>query len=123
MRHYEIVFMIHPNKSEKSNEIISKYKKLIFKFSGEIHRLEDWGRRQLSYPIKNLSKAHYVLMNIEISQKYIKNIEQAFKFDDSIIRNIIFNVKEAISEISPILKEKNNFQNMKENIVVKKINL
>jgi small subunit ribosomal protein S6 len=123
MRHYEIVFMIHPNKSEKSNEIVLKYKKLIENFSGKIHRLEDWGRRQLSYPIKKLDKAHYILMNIEISQEKIKEIEQSFKFDDSIIRNIIFSVKKAISKTSPILKEKNDIKNKREEGIVKKINL
>ncbi|CAL4324624.1 30S ribosomal protein S6 [Buchnera aphidicola] len=123
MRHYEIVFMIHPNKSERANEVILKYKKLILDLSGKIHRFEDWGRRQLSYPIKKLDKAHYILMNVEISQKNICKIENAFKFDDFIIRNIIFSVKKAISKISPMLKEKNNIKNKQEDLVIKKINL
>ncbi|WP_343187748.1 30S ribosomal protein S6 [Buchnera aphidicola (Periphyllus koelreuteriae)] len=123
MRHYEIVFMIHPDKSEYSNEIILRYKKLIFDLSGKIHRLEDWGRRQLSYSINKLNKAHYVLMNIEISENHIKNIENSFKFDDSIIRNIIFCSKKIIIEKSPILKEKINSQDKKTEVVIKKINI
>ncbi|CAL4324978.1 30S ribosomal protein S6 [Buchnera aphidicola (Chaitophorus populicola)] len=122
MRHYEIVFMIHPDKSEKSNSIVTNYKNIIKKFSGKIHRLEDWGKRHLSYPIKKLKKAHYILMNIEISKKNIKKIENLFKFDDSVIRNIIISVKKAISEVSAILKENNESLNKKESIVIKKIN-
>lgn len=115
--------MIHPDKSEYSNEIILRYKKLIFDLSGKIHRLEDWGRRQLSYSINKLNKAHYVLMNIEISENHIKNIENSFKFDDSIIRNIIFCSKKIIIEKSPILKEKINSQDKKTEVVIKKINI
>lgn len=122
MRHYEIVFMIHPDKSENSNSIVTNYKNIVKKFSGKIHRLEDWGKRHLSYPIKKLKKAHYILMNIEISKKNIKKIENLFKFDDSIIRNIIISVKKAISEVSAILKENNESLNKKESIVIKKIN-
>ncbi|CAL4324702.1 30S ribosomal protein S6 [Buchnera aphidicola (Periphyllus testudinaceus)] len=123
MRYYEIVFMIHPDKSENSNEIVLRYKKLIFNLSGKIHRLEDWGRRQLSYPINKLNKAHYILMNIEISQKNIKNIENAFKFDDSIIRNIIFCTKKISVEMSPILKEKTEIKDKRSEVVIKKINI
>ncbi|MCW5197449.1 30S ribosomal protein S6 [Buchnera aphidicola] len=122
MRHYEIVFMIHPDKSEKSNIIITNYKNIIKKFSGKIHRLEDWGKRHLSYPIKKLKKAHYILMNIEISQKNIKKLENLFKFDDSIIRNIIISTKKAVLEVSAILKENNMELNKKESMVIKKIN-
>jgi small subunit ribosomal protein S6 len=114
--------MIHPDKSENSNSIVTNYKNIVKKFSGKIHRLEDWGKRHLSYPIKKLKKAHYILMNIEISKKNIKKIENLFKFDDSIIRNIIISVKKAISEVSAILKENNESLNKKESIVIKKIN-
>ncbi|NIH41306.1 MAG: 30S ribosomal protein S6 [Buchnera aphidicola (Periphyllus aceris)] len=123
MRYYEIVFMIHPDKSERSNEIILRYKKIIINFSGKIHRLEDWGRRQLSYPINKLNKAHYILMNIEISKKNIKDLEKTFKFDDSIIRNIIFCTKKIITEKSPILKEKNEINDKRSEVVIKKINI
>lgn len=122
MRHYEIVFMIHPDKSEKSRSIILHYKNIIKKFLGKIHRLEDWGKRHLSYPIKKLTKAHYILMNIEISKENIKKIENLFKFDDSIIRNIILSMKTAVSEVSAILKENNIELNKKDSMVIKKIN-
>ncbi|CAL4324693.1 30S ribosomal protein S6 [Buchnera aphidicola (Chaitophorus sp. 3695)] len=122
MRHYEIIFMIHPDKSEKSNTIVTNYTNIIKKFSGKIHRLEDWGKRHLSYPINKLKKAHYILMNIEISQKNIKKIENLFKFDDAIIRNMILSMKTAVLEVSSILKENNVESNKKESIVIKKIN-
>lgn len=123
MRYYEIVFMIHPDKSEKSNKIISEYKKLISDLSGNITRLEDWGRRQLSYQIKKLSKAHYILINIELPSKNINKIKNNLKLNNSIIRYIIIGVNKKISKISPILKEKLENQDKKENIVIKKINV
>ncbi|USS94725.1 30S ribosomal protein S6 [Buchnera aphidicola (Periphyllus lyropictus)] len=115
--------MIHPDKSEKSNKIILEYKKIISDLSGNITRLEDWGRRQLSYQIKKLSKAHYILINIELPSKNINKIENNLKLNDSIIRYIIIGVNKKISKMSPILKEKLENQDKKENIVIKKINV
>ncbi|AYN24918.1 30S ribosomal protein S6 [Buchnera aphidicola] len=106
MRHYEIIFMIHPDYSEKVSAIIEKYKKIIHDNFGTIHRLEDWGRRQLSYPINKLHKAHYILLNIEASPTTISLLETDFRFNNSIIRNIIMSVKKPISEPSPVMKLK-----------------
>ncbi|CAL4325927.1 30S ribosomal protein S6 [Buchnera aphidicola] len=106
MRHYEIIFMIHPDYSEKVSIIIDKYKKMIHDNLGIIHRLEDWGRRQLSYPINKLHKAHYILMNIETSPKTINLLETDFRFNNIVIRNIIMSVKKAISDLSPVMKLK-----------------
>lgn len=106
MRHYEIIFMIHPDYSEKVSVIIDKYKKIIHENLGIVHRLEDWGRRQLSYPINKLHKAHYVLMNIETSPETISLLEADFRFNNIIIRNIIMSVKKAISDLSPVMKLK-----------------
>lgn len=106
MRHYEIVFIVHPDYSDKISTIIEKYKKIVLDNSGIIHRLEDWGRRQLSYPINKLNKAHYVLMNIETYPKVINLLETDFRFNIAIIRNMIISVKKAINEASPILKLK-----------------
>ncbi|QCI25182.1 30S ribosomal protein S6 [Buchnera aphidicola (Rhopalosiphum padi)] len=106
MRHYEIIFMIHPDYSEKVSIIIEKYKKIIHDNFGVIHRLEDWGRRQLSYPINKLHKAHYILLNIETSPNTISLLETDFRFNNAIIRNIIISVKKAISEVSPVMKLK-----------------
>lgn len=106
MRHYEIIFMIHPDYSEKVSIIIEKYKKIIHDNLGVIHRLEDWGRRQLSYPINKLHKAHYILLNIETSPNTISLLETDFRFNNAIIRNIIISVKKAISEVSPVMKLK-----------------
>lgn len=106
MRHYEIIFMIHPDYSEKVSIIIEKYKKIIHHNSGIIHRLEDWGRRQLAYPINKLHKAHYILLNIETFPKTISLLETDFRFNNAVIRNIIISVKKAINEPSPVIKLK-----------------
>ncbi|WP_422667444.1 30S ribosomal protein S6 [Buchnera aphidicola] len=106
MRHYEIIFMIHPDQSEKVPAIIDNYKKIIHDNSGIIHRIEDWGRRQLSYSIKKLHKAHYVLMNIEVLPSIIHQLEKDFRFNNAIIRNLIMYMKKAIVESSPMIKNK-----------------
>ncbi|QCI16208.1 30S ribosomal protein S6 [Buchnera aphidicola] len=108
MRHYEIIFMIHPDQSEKIPLMIEKYKKIISDNEGIIHRLEDWGRRQLSYSIKKLHKAHYILMNIEVFPKTINLLETEFRFNSIILRNMIMSMKKAITELSPILKLKDD---------------
>ncbi|MCK5818872.1 MAG: 30S ribosomal protein S6 [Psychromonas sp.] len=106
MRHYEIVFMVHPDQSEKVNSMIERYKASIKEAGGLIHRLEDWGRRQLAYPINKLHKAHYVLMNIEAEQGFIDEMEKSFRFNDAVIRNMIMRTKVAFTAISSIAKAK-----------------
>ena len=104
MRHYEIVFLVHPDQSEQVPAMLKKYRGIIEKDSGVIHREEDWGRRLLAYPINKVLKAHYVLLNIESSQKSIDEISSIFKFNDAIIRNLIIKKSESITEKSSILK-------------------
>lgn len=106
MRHYEIVFMVHPDQSEQVNGMIERYTASITEAGGTIHRLEDWGRRQLAYPINKLHKAHYVLMNIEAEQKVIDDLETAFRFNDAVIRNMIMRTKAAVTEASVVAKAK-----------------
>jgi small subunit ribosomal protein S6 len=104
MRHYEIVFMVHPDQSEQVNGMIERYTASITEAGGTIHRLEDWGRRQLAYPINKLHKAHYVLMNIEAEQNVIDDLETAFRFNDAVIRNMIMRTKAAVTEVSVVAK-------------------
>ena len=110
MRHYEIVFMVHPDQSEQVPAMIERYKSLIQADNGEgagkIHRLEDWGRRQLAYPIDNLVKAHYVLMNIECGQKVLTELTDGFRFNDAVLRHIVLSREAADTEASLILKSK-----------------
>ena len=104
MRHYEIVFMVHPDQSEQVPGMIERYTGAIKAAGGTIHRLEDWGRRQLAYPIDKLHKAHYVLMNVEAEQSVIDELENNFRFNDAVIRNMIMRTKNAVTEASPMLK-------------------
>ena len=104
MRHYEIVFMVHPDQSEQVNGMIERYTASITEAGGTVHRLEDWGRRQLAYPINKLHKAHYVLMNIEAEQNVIDDLETAFRFNDAVIRNMIMRTKAAVTEVSVVAK-------------------
>ena len=106
MRHYEVVFMVHPDQSEQVPAMIERYKTLIEGDNGKIHRLEDWGRRQLAYPIENLVKAHYVLMNIECSQKARTELEDGFRFNDAVLRNLVIVRPGADTEQSLIMKSK-----------------
>ncbi|GIX38059.1 MAG: 30S ribosomal protein S6 [Silanimonas sp.] len=106
MRHYEIVFMVHPDQSEQVPAMIERYKSLIETAGGRIHRLEDWGRRQLAYPINNLVKAHYALMNIECGQATLNELVELFRFNDAVLRHLVIARDEAITEQSPILKSK-----------------
>jgi len=108
MRHYEIVFMVHPDQSEQVTGIIQRYTDLINAAEGKIHRLEDWGRRQLAYPINKLHKAHYVLMNIEAPQSIIDELETSFRYNDVIIRNMIMRTKDAVTEASPMAVTKDD---------------
>ncbi len=104
MRHYEVVFMVHPDQSDQVPTLIEKYTEMLTRDGGKIHRLEDWGRRQLAYPINKLHKAHYVLMNIECTQDALNELEAAFRYNDAILRNLIIRRNEAITEPSPMAK-------------------
>lgn len=106
MRHYEIVFMVHPDQSEQVPSMIERYSSTITEGKGAIHRLEDWGRRQLAYSINKIHKAHYVLMNIECGQEVLDELTNAFKFNDAVIRNLVIRRDEAITEDSIIAKNK-----------------
>jgi small subunit ribosomal protein S6 len=105
MRHYEIVFMVHPDQSEQVPGMIERYTGIITNNGGTIHRLEDWGRRQLAYPIEKLHKAHYVLINAEASAEAIEELETAFRFNDIVLRNLVMRTKGAVTEQSPMAKE------------------
>ncbi|VAW75865.1 SSU ribosomal protein S6p [hydrothermal vent metagenome] len=104
MRHYEIVFLVHPDQSEQVPAMIERYRSTIETGGGKIHRLEDWGRRQLAYPIQKLAKAHYVLMNVECGTEELKELESAFRFNDAVLRNLIVVRKEAVTDASLLVK-------------------
>lgn len=106
MRHYEVVFLVHPDQSEQVPAMIERYSNLIAQHKGKVHRLEDWGRRPLAYPIDKIMKAHYVLMNIECDQTALNELADNFRYNDAVIRNMILRTKRAISEPSPISKER-----------------
>ncbi|HCK4363952.1 TPA: 30S ribosomal protein S6 [Pseudomonas aeruginosa] len=104
MRHYEIVFLVHPDQSEQVGGMVERYTKAIEEDGGKIHRLEDWGRRQLAYAINNVHKAHYVLMNVECSAKALAELEDNFRYNDAVIRNLVMRRDEAVTEQSEMLK-------------------
>jgi small subunit ribosomal protein S6 len=104
MRHYEVVFLVHPDQSEQVPAMIERYRSGIESKGGTIHRLEDWGRRQLAYPINKIHKAHYVMMNIECNGEALSELESAFRFNDAVIRNMVIRRDEAITEASPLSK-------------------
>ena len=106
MRHYEIVFLVHPDQSEQVPAMIERYRNMIETASGAIHRLEDWGRRQLAYPINKIHKAHYVLMNIECDQATLDQLQSAFRFNDAVIRNLVIKRDTALTEPTPLVKSK-----------------
>ena len=106
MRHYEIVFLVHPDQSEQVSAMIERYKSMIETAGGKIHRLEDWGRRQLAYPINKIYKAHYVMMNVECGLEVRDELESAFRFNDAVIRNLIMKCDVAFTEMSPLAKQK-----------------
>lgn len=105
MRHYEIVFIVHPDQSEQVGGMIERYQTLVTGRNGLIHRLEDWGRRQMAYPIEKMHKAHYVLMNIECDNETLAELEHAFKFNDAVLRHLIVKKKAAVTAASPMMKE------------------
>ena len=105
MRHYEVVFVVHPDQSEQVPAMIERLQTLIKNHKGNVHRLEDWGRRQLAYPIQKIHKAHYVLMNIECTLEALAELEHSFKFNDAVIRHLVFSTKVAVTAASPMMKE------------------
>lgn len=104
MRHYEVVFVVHPDQSEQVPAMIERYTALVSSKGGKVHRLEDWGRRQLAYPIEKVAKAHYVLMNIECGQAELDELEHAFRFNDAVLRHLVVKMKKAETDPSPMLK-------------------
>ena len=106
MRHYEVVFLVHPDQSEQVPAMIERYRAMIEGAKGVIHRLEDWGRRQLSYPINKVHKAHYVLLNIEVSLETLRELESAFRFNDAVIRSLVIKRDKPVTGTSPLAKEK-----------------
>jgi small subunit ribosomal protein S6 len=106
MKHYEIVLLVHPDQSEQVPAMLERYRSMIEGKGGHVHRLEDWGRRQLAYPITKIHKAHYILMNIECNREVIEELSSAFRFNDAVIRNLLLSKKKAITEPSPLAKSK-----------------
>ena len=105
MRHYEIVFIVHPDQSEQVPAMIERYRSMIGQRDGQIHRLEDWGRRQLAYPLEKIHKAHYVLMNIECDHETLTELDHSFRFNDAVLRHLIVKMKGAVTAASPMMKE------------------
>jgi len=113
MRHYEIVFMVHPDQSDQVGGMTERYSKLVTDSGGTVHRLEDWGRRQLAYPINKIHKAHYVLMNVECDQSVLDEITTLFRYNDAVLRNLVIKRKEPIAEMSDIMKAENESRERK----------
>lgn len=105
MRHYEIVFIVHPDQSEQVPAMIERYRAMVTQSGGRVHRLEDWGRRQLAYPVQKVHKAHYVLMNIECNQEIMNELEHAFKFNDAVLRHLTVKMRGPVVSPSPMMKE------------------
>ena len=108
MRHYEIVFLVHPDQSEQVPAMIERYRATITSQGGQIHRLEDWGRRQLAYPIHKIHKAHYVLMNVECKRETLEELTSAFRFNDAVIRNLVIHRDDPVTEPSPLAKSRDD---------------
>lgn len=105
MRHYEVVFIVHPDQSEQVGAMVERYKNMVTQGGGQVHRLEDWGRRQLAYPIQKIHKAHYVLMNIECESSVVDELENAFRFNDAVLRHLTIQMKSAVTAPSPMMRE------------------
>jgi len=105
MRHYEIVLLIHPDQSEQVPSMIKRYKSVVKDSGGDVHRLEDWGRRQLAYPIRKIYKAHYILLNVECNKEALEELNTAFRYNDAIIRSLVLNRDHAITAPSPMMQE------------------
>lgn len=102
MRHYEVIFMVHPDQSEQVPAMVERYSTIVTEAEGTVHRMEDWGRRHLAYPINKITKAHYVLMNLECTDTVIAELEDIFRYNDAVIRNLIIRTTEAVTEPSPM---------------------
>jgi small subunit ribosomal protein S6 len=105
MRHYEIVFLVHPDQSEQVPAMVEKYKQILTSNGGVVHRFEDWGRRQLAYPINKIHKAHYILMNVECGIEQLNEVTTAFRFNDAVIRNLVVSTDGAVTEPSPMMRK------------------
>ena len=105
MRHYEICFIVHPDQSEQVPAMVERYKGIVAQREGKVHRLEDWGRRQLAFPIAKVHKAHYVLMNIECDGETIAELEHSFRFNDAVLRHLTIKMTKAVTDPSPMMKE------------------
>jgi small subunit ribosomal protein S6 len=105
MRHYEIVFMVHPDQTEQVATMLDRYRAIIEKEGGKIHRLEDWGRRQLAYPIKKVHKAHYIMLNVELAPETLIVLRDAFRYNDAVLRHLVLNRKEAHTDMSHMLRQ------------------
>ena len=105
MRHYEIVFIVHPDQSEQVPGMVERYRSMVQAKGGKVHRLEDWGRRQMAFPIQKMHKAHYVLMNIECGTDVLEELEHSFKFNDAVLRHLTVKMTEAVTAPSPMMKE------------------
>ena len=110
MRHYEVVFLVHPDQSDQVPAMVERYRSMIENSGGKIHRFEDWGRRQLAYPINKVHKAHYILMNIECDAAILNELKSAFRYNDAVIRDMFLVRKEAVTEASPLVKQKDDAQ-------------
>jgi small subunit ribosomal protein S6 len=117
MRHYEIVFIVHPDQSEQVPAMIERYRTLVTSKGGQIHRLEDWGRRQLAYAIQKIHKAHYVLMNIECNQEILDELEHAFRFNDAVLRHLTVKTKTAVTIPSAMMKEEKSRSVLSDDVV------
>ena len=116
MRHYEVVFLVHPDQSEQVPGMIERYTQLMADSGGNIHRIEDWGRRQLAYPINKIHKAHYVMMNIECGGEALEELSTLFRYNDAVLRNLVIKRKEAVTEESLILKQERESKERKARI-------
>jgi len=114
MRHYEIVFLVHPDQSEKVPGMVERYSSMITDGGGQVHRVEDWGRRQLAYPINKIHKAHYALLNVECGKEVLEELNTAFRFNDAVLRNLIMSRKGPETEDSPIMKVERESRERKE---------
>ncbi len=115
MRHYEVVLLVHPDQSNQVADMVTKYRSIVEENGGANHRLEDWGRRQLAYPINKIHKAHYVLLNIECNEETLAQLEELFKYNDAIIRSLVIRREAAITEQSPLAKEAEDKRTRKAN--------
>jgi small subunit ribosomal protein S6 len=121
MRHYEIVFIVHPDQSEQVPGMIERYRGLVTSKGGNMHRLEDWGRRQLAYPLAKVHKAHYVLMNVECDQGTLDELEHAFKFNDAVLRHLTVKMDAAVSSPSPMMREEKSKSLMQASDEIKEV--